>query len=49
MSYNVFYLLGWLAFAAGSKEYDPYYDVNGDGVISLADLLELLSLFGTTT
>lgn len=48
MTYNIFYLLNWLAFAAGSGKYDPYYDVNGDGYINVADLLELLTLFGTT-
>ena len=48
MTYNIWYLLGWLAFAAGTEKYDAYYDVNGDGYITVADLLELLTLFGTT-
>jgi hypothetical protein len=48
MTYNIFYLLNWLAYFGSSKEYNGYYDVNGDGQIGLSDLLELLTLFGTT-
>ncbi len=48
MTYNIFYLLNWLAYFGSSKEYNEYYDINGDGYVTVADLLELLTLFGTT-
>lgn len=48
MTYNIFYLLNWLAYFGSSKEYNEYYDINGDGYITIADLLEFLTLFGTT-
>jgi hypothetical protein len=49
MPIDTFYLLSWLAYAASpSAKYDATYDLNGDGAITIADLLELLTLFGTT-
>ena len=49
MTYDIFYLLSWLAYYGSSDKYDAQYDLNGDGFVTIADLLELLTLFGTTT
>lgn len=49
MTIDIYYLLSWLAYTStpGAK-YNPIYDLNGDGSVTIADLLELLTLFGTT-
>ena len=49
MTIDTYYLLSWLAYAASpNAKYNPIYDLNGDGSITISDLLELLTLFGTT-
>jgi len=49
MTIDTYYLLSWLAYAASpNTKYNPIYDLNGDGYVTISDLLELLTLFGTT-
>ena len=48
MTIDIDYLLSWWAYFGTQTKYDPTYDLNGDGFVTIADLLEFLTLFGTT-
>ena len=49
MTIDTYYLLSWLAYTASpNAKYNSLYDLNGDGYVTISDLLELLTLFGTT-
>jgi len=48
MTIDIYYLLSWLAYFGTQTKYNATYDLNGDGFITIAVILESLTLFGTT-
>jgi len=48
MTIDINYLLGFLSYFSSKNKFDPSYDLNGDGFITVADLLILLASYGTT-
>ena len=48
MAIDINYLLGFLSYFSVENKFDPTYDLNADGFITVADLMILLASYGTT-